>query len=1020
MGTPNRSGRCCLLSYAIAAVAYAVPCVVSAQTAFVNFEIAPVHGLEITPDGSKLLATNTADGRLEVFTLGAGLPVYAGSIPVGLEPVSVRARTSTEVWVVNQVSDTVSIIDLPTMNVVATLKPGNEPCDVVFVGSGAAQRAYVSVSRENLLRVFNPSNRSAAPTTVALQGMCPKALATDGARVFAAFWEAGNRSTVAPRSIVDDPTGPWLGQNPPPSVGSGGASGTFSPPLNPALPPGPPSSLILNREGNPGNYKDQANVVWDSKVPWALQEHGIAIYTPSAGTTTYGQNINNVNMALAIQPGNGKVSTLGHHLTNYVRFEPNHRSVFGRSFFGFFDPANPPGPTGAPGAGVADLNSHLYANGVSLPYTTNPTPAQVNLSVADPRAIAWRDASNAYIASMGTNLVVRISATGARQSTVAVGKGPVALAYDPARSRLYVLNRFDGAVTSINTSNDSVVGAVPFFDPTPSALKPGRDLFYNARLTSKLGIVSCNSCHVDTRSDMQSWDAGDPSGSMKTFDVECESGGGISGVCADFHPLKGPMMTQNLADTVGVGPLHWRGDREDVLAFSGGFPGFLGSAAPSVAQMQTLQALFASLTREPNPYRTITDALPTSVAGFTGDPANGQALFAGPAIGGAIASCTECHAHPSGGGTTVIPASFLGQSQSLKTPPLRDLYVKTGFDRSSLTSRRGFGFGHDGATESVASLLLNHFAPGASSQQRADIEAFTMCFPSGTHPAVGVQITFDAVNKNDPPLVSLLDTLKQLADAHAVGLVARGRLGGLSRGFVYEPGPAVMQSDRVGQTMTVDALRQFTAPGGEITFTVVPIGSERRLGIDRDADGFLDRDELDNGSNPADGASHPGVACLPTFALQPSDTVTCIGGTATLTVGVTGGSGLYAYQWRRAGVDIADQPGHVAGSGSATLTLQNTAAADAGSYDCVVTAACGTITSGHATVLVSPADEGSQGGAAGRDGVYDNNDFVVFIDLFFSADPKADLGHQGGLLGPDGLFDNNDFIVFIDQFFAGC
>ncbi len=67
-----------------------------------------------------------------------------------------------------------------------------------------------------------------------------------------------------------------------------------------------------------------------------------------------------------------------------------------------------------------------------------------------------------------------------------------------------------------------------------------------------------------------------------------------------------------------------------------------------------------------------------------------------------------------------------------------------------------------------------------------------------------------------------------------------------------------------------------------------------------------------------------------------------------------------------------------------------------------------------------PADIGSQGGNAGPDGLYDNNDFVAFIDAFFGHNPAADFGGQGGVAGADGLFDNNDFVVFIDAFFQGC
>ncbi|HYD01201.1 MAG TPA: PQQ-dependent sugar dehydrogenase [Phycisphaerales bacterium] len=63
------------------------------------------------------------------------------------------------------------------------------------------------------------------------------------------------------------------------------------------------------------------------------------------------------------------------------------------------------------------------------------------------------------------------------------------------------------------------------------------------------------------------------------------------------------------------------------------------------------------------------------------------------------------------------------------------------------------------------------------------------------------------------------------------------------------------------------------------------------------------------------------------------------------------------------------------------------------------------------------ADVGIQGGLPGADGLFDNNDFVVFIDFFFNGDPRADMGKQGGLRGVDQMLDNNDFVAFIDAFF---
>ena len=78
---------------------------------------------------------------------------------------------------------------------------------------------------------------------------------------------------------------------------------------------------------------------------------------------------------------------------------------------------------------------------------------------------------------------------------------------------------------------------------------------------------------------------------------------------------------------------------------------------------------------------------------------------------------------------------------------------------------------------------------------------------------------------------------------------------------------------------------------------------------------------------------------------------------------------------------------------------------------------------GFATYVRPPCgntDVGRQGGERGADGTLDNNDFVVYVDLFFEHDPRADFGVAGGQPGSDGQWDNNDFVVYIDQFFFGC
>ncbi|HEY2387453.1 MAG TPA: hypothetical protein VGK30_10860 [Candidatus Binatia bacterium] len=815
-----------------------------AQGSFANWESPPVHPVDITPDGTTLLVANTADDRLEIFTLGGPLPVWTASVPVGLDPVSVRARTNGEVWVVNRMSDSVSIVDLAARNVVATLFPGDEPEDVIF--AGAPQRAFVTVSELNQVNVYDPANRTAAPTVVPIQGNSPRSLATDGTRVYVAIFESGNRSMILPEAIVSDPSGPYGGQNPPP----------FQPPLGAGLPPPPTTSLIINKEGS--NWKDDQNTVWDSKVTWNLNENDVAVIQVSdLSVTGYAKNLLNIDMALAVQPSSGKVTVVGTYGPNEKRFDSSVIFQFARNRMAIFDPANM-----AAVPGVVDLNQHLFANPPNPIYKTSATPTEQHLSMSDPRGIVWKaDGSSAYVSGMGSNSIVRINLNGARQATIDVGHGPTGLALDTARSRVYCLNRFDGTVSSIDTTSDTEVGQVAFFDPTPAVIKTGRPFLYDSHLTSGLGNASCALCHVDATMDTESWDLGNPTDAMQTFDETCNQNIPFSGTCGDWHPMKGPMMTQTLIGSVGTEPLHWRGDRPDMAAFHVGFTGLLGAAAPpSPPQMQQLEDFIATIRFPPNPHRTFTDGLPASIPGLSGNPQNGKTLFETAVRAGGVAKCVDCHSGPSGGAATIVSGNVLGESQSFNVPQLRNLYKKVGLSFTSLTNNRGFGFGHDGSADTIFTFLqrpLFTFPAGAPGDaERHDIEAFLMAFPTDTYPAVGVQLTVDGSNKTQQAVIDQIAAMTALADTGVVGLVAKGVVGGAVRGYAYVAGNG-FQSDRAAEVTTPDALRTGAAAGNEVTFTVVPTGTETRIGIDRDSDGAYDGDEIDAGTDPADASSFP-------------------------------------------------------------------------------------------------------------------------------------------------------------------
>ncbi len=894
-----------------------------AQSSFVNWESPHVHPLDATPNGDRLLAVNTADARLEVFRIGQQLRRVV-SIPVGLDPVSVRARGNGEAWVVNHVSDSISVVDLASGLVRATLATDDEPCDVVFAGT--PQRAFVSCSQANTLLVFDPADLTAAPTRIQVQGEDPRALAVspDGQEVYLAVFESGNGSTILggglqinglyPPNAVNHPAGPHGGVNPP----ANGPNGAFVPVLNPALPGMLRVGLIVKKDAS-GAWRDDTGADWTNLVSgtqshlsgrpqgWDLPDRDLAIVDAQTLGVTYARSLMNACMAVAVNPASGLVTVVGTDATNEVRYEPVLRGRFLRVLAAFVDPAS---ASTAGTAGVVDLNPHIdYA-------TSGTSQPRRNRSLGDPRAIVWNTAgTRAWVAGMGSNNLVTIGPDGVRiglARTIEVGEGPTGLVLDEGRGRLYVLNKFGASVSTVELATSREVAQTSFFDPTPAAIRAGRRHLYDTHATSGHGHVSCGSCHVDARMDRLAWDLGDPSGDMAPF-----AGANILplGVAAlPYHPMKGPMTTQTLQDIIGKEPLHWRGDRNGLEDFNPAFVGLQGDDQMLSAQeMQEFEDFLATIHFPPNPFRELDNTLPTDLplpghhatgdfqlaAGAplpNGDAQNGLQLYTPPTtLDGALA-CVTCHTLPLGLGPD---ASFGGgqwnplapgangerhhalvttdgsTNRLIKVPQLRNVYEKVGFDATQLENTAGFGFLHDGSIDTIARFVGEPLFELTNDQQVADLVALMLAFsgsdfpaasgsflfPPGTasqdtHAAVGQQVTLVDHQAPGAGQLARIAQLTALAEQGAVGLVARGRIGAV-RGFTYVGG-GQFQSDRAAQTLGEPQLRILAQPGSELTYTVVPKGSELRLGVDRDEDGFFDRDELDAGSDPDDASSVPG------------------------------------------------------------------------------------------------------------------------------------------------------------------
>lgn len=487
-------------------------CPASAQQ-FANWENPHVHPMDMTPDGTKLLAVNTADNRLEVFDVTSGRPLKLGSVPVGLDPVSVRARSDTEAWVVNHISDDVSIVSLVSMNVVRTLRTDDEPADVEF--GGAPQRAFVSCSQANSVLVFDVANLAAAPVRIAILGEDPRAMAYSAVRneVYVAVFESGNHSTIlgggltmasgTPPNVVSDPAGPYGGVNPPPNDGV-----NFKPLQNPMNPAPPAVGLIVRKNGS-GQWMDDNSHDWTNLVSgpqaalsgrpvgWDLYDHDVAIIDVGTLAVTYATGCMNICMALAVNPASGEVTVVGTDATNEVRFEPVVEGRFLRVEMARVSPAGPSV------SAIADLNPHL-TYGTSVPFVSIDQ-SERDKSLGDPRGIVWNAAgTRGYVSGMGSNNVVVVNASGVRAGiapTIEVGEGPTGVVLDEARNRLYVLNKFAASVTTIDTTGEAeLLPRVPLHDPTPPAIKIGRKHLYDTHANSGLGHISCASCHVDRKS----------------------------------------------------------------------------------------------------------------------------------------------------------------------------------------------------------------------------------------------------------------------------------------------------------------------------------------------------------------------------------------------------------------------------------------------------------------------------------------------------------------------------------------
>jgi hypothetical protein len=504
--------------------------------------------------------------------------------------------------------------------------------------------------------------------------------------------------------------------------------------------------------------------------------------------------------------------------------------------------------------------------------------------------VVTQDGNTLYVAAFGSSKVGVFQTSQLENDTFVpsasshitlTGGGPTGLVLDEARSRLYVFTRFDNSIAVVDTGTASEIGSVALFNPEPAVVRDGRPILYDATFASSNGEASCSSCHVFGDFDSLAWDLGNPSGTVVNNPLPFRIP--PVGIPKDFHPLKGPMTTQSLRGMANHGSMHWRGDRtggndpdsnafDEVRAFEKFNPAFMSllgrtSEIPD-ADMEAFTNFVLNVTYPPNPNRALDNSLSAAEQA-------GHDLFTGNTVTDQVFPCHGCHtldrtvnATPDGSFSPNTGffgsdgfGTFEGESQMFKVAHLRNAYQKVGMfglapGANTGPEVRGFGVLHDGSVDTIFDFLSAGVF-SLTNQQQTQLQRWVLAFDTNLFPIVGQQVTLSSTvnNLGANNRITLMLTRAAAGDCD---VVIKTVINGEQRGGVRLSDGTFQLDRETDPTMTDTALRASAIlPGQAVTYTAVPPGSGRRIGIDRDEDGFFDRDEIDQGTDPADPSSFP-------------------------------------------------------------------------------------------------------------------------------------------------------------------
>jgi len=534
---------------------------------YIGFESAPVRPIAMSENGEQLFVANTSNNSLEIYQVGdAGQLTISESVGVGLEPVSVAVQDNMA-WVVNHLSDSISIVDLglSPARVVRTLLVGDEPRDIVFAqgkafitaahrgqqrlepaladvkGAGDPQLHTAGVGRADIW-VFDVSNLGTAlggkpVEIVTLFGDTLRSLAVsnDKQTVYASVLNSGNQTTAVHEAVMcygyeDDAYGEQPcqvldGISSPNGYAEGYLpGGRTAPGVNADGEYQPWTSMIVKYDQAKQQWVDSKGRNFSNGIRFNLPDNDVfAINATNHQQTAVFQHVGTTLFNMAVNPKNGELYVTNTDANNATRFEGSGEFAgstvqgnIAKSRISLIDPSS--GKVSA-----RHLNTHinyhdLKGNAHHKQHSVS-TPLQLAISA---------DGSTLYSAVIGSNKVAvyqtsqlskdqfwdgegtEFDAIKASEQHIAIAGGPVGLLLNESKQSLYVFTRFDNSLVHIDLKTRTELSRTAMPTLESADYMAGRFMLYDATRSSSNGESSCASCHVFADTDHLSWNLGNP------------------------------------------------------------------------------------------------------------------------------------------------------------------------------------------------------------------------------------------------------------------------------------------------------------------------------------------------------------------------------------------------------------------------------------------------------------------------------------------------------------------------------